>query len=277
METIYKILETVLPFSFMQFDFMKNAFLSVLLVTPLFGMIGTMAVNNKMSFLSDALGHSALTGIAIGVMLGADNLIVCMLAFGILFALGVRKVKSSSKSSSDTVISVFSSLSMALGIVILSKNGSFAKYSAYLIGDILTVSPAYVKVLAAALIVTYIIWYFIYNRLLLMSINPSFSSSRGINNALTENIFVIIVAASVMLSIKELGILTINAMLILPAAAARNIALNSKQYHVYSTVISMVCGISGLIVSYYADTAAGATMVLMTAAVYFATYFISRK
>lgn len=277
METIYKILETVLPFSFMQFDFMKNAFLSVLLVTPLFGMIGTMAVNNKMSFLSDALGHSALTGIAIGVMLGAGNLIVCMLAFGILFALGVRKVKSSSKSSSDTVISVFSSLSMALGIVILSKNGSFAKYSAYLIGDILTVSPAYVRVLAAALIVTYIIWYFIYNRLLLMSINPSFSSSRGINNALTENIFVIIVAAAVMLSIKELGILTINAMLILPAAAARNIASNSKQYHVYSTVISMVCGVSGLIVSYYADTAAGATMVLMTAAVYFATYFISRK
>ena len=108
MDLIYKIMETVLPFSFIQFDFMKNALLAVILLTPLFGMLGTMAVNNKMAFFSDALGHSALTGIAIGVVLGIGNPIVCMVIFGILFGLGIRKVKSSAKASSDTVISVFS-------------------------------------------------------------------------------------------------------------------------------------------------------------------------
>lgn len=277
MTLIYNIIETVLPFTFAQFDFMKNALLAVILLTPLFGMLGTMAVNNKMAFFSDALGHSALTGIAIGVILGIGNPIICMLFFGILFGLGIRKVKSSTKASSDTVISVFSSASIALGIVILSKSGGFAKYSTYLIGDILTVSPSYIKVLAVVLVVVYIIWYFIYNKLLLLSVNPSLSSSRGVKNALVENIFVVILAAAVMLSIKQIGILTINSLLILPAAAARNISKNSRQYLIFSTAISMFCGIAGLIISFYADTAAGATMVLIAAVFYFATYFKAKN
>ena len=277
MELIYDIIETVLPFSFARFDFMKNALLAVLLVTPLFGMLGTMAVNNKMAFFSDALGHSALTGIAIGVALGIGDPLVCMLAFGIIFGLAIRKVKSGTKASSDTVISVFSSVSMALGIVILSGSGGFAKYSSYLIGDILTVSPAYVGLMAVVLAGTYIVWCFIYNDLLLLSVNPSLSASRGIKNALTENIFVVILAVAVMLSIKQIGILTINSLLILPAAAARNVSSNSRQYLVLSTVISLFCGIAGLVISFYAGTAAGATMVLIAAAVYFVTYFVSGK
>ena len=277
MELIYDIIETVLPFSFARFDFMKNALLAVLLVTPLFGMLGTMAVNNKMAFFSDALGHSALTGIAIGVALGIGDPLVCMLTFGIVFGLAIRKVKSGTKASSDTVISVFSSVSMALGIVILSGSGGFAKYSSYLIGDILTVSPAYVGLMAVVLAGTYIVWCFIYNDLLLLSINPSLSASRGIKNALTENIFVVILAVAVMLSIKQIGILTINSLLILPAAAARNVSSNSRQYLVLSTVISLFCGIAGLVISFYAGTAAGATMVLIAAAVYFVTYFVSGK
>lgn len=277
MELIYDIIETVLPFSFARFDFMKNALLAVLLVTPLFGLLGTMAVNNKMAFFSDALGHSALTGIAIGVALGIGDPLVCMLAFGIIFGLAIRKVKSGTNASSDTVISVFSSVSMALGIVILSGSGGFAKYSSYLIGDILTVSPAYVGLMAVVLAGTYIVWCFIYNDLLLLSVNPSLSASRGIKNALTENIFVVILAVAVMLSIKQIGILTINSLLILPAAAARNVSSNSRQYLVLSTVISLFCGIAGLVISFYAGTAAGATMVLIAAAVYFVTYFVSGK
>ena len=272
MDLIYKIMETVLPFSFMQFDFMKNALLAVLLLTPLFGMLGTMAVNNKMAFFSDALGHSALTGIAIGVVLGIGNPIVCMVIFGILFGLGIRKVKSSAKASSDTVISVFSSASIAIGIVILSQNGGFAKFSSYLIGDILTVSPSYVKILAVVLIATYIVWYFLFNKLLLTSINPSLSASRGIKNAVVENIFVVLLATVVMLSIKQVGILTINSLLILPAASARNIASNSRQYHISAAIIAMVCGVLGLILSFYMNTSAGASMVILLAVVYFATY-----
>lgn len=142
METIYSILDTILPFEFLSFSFMKNAFIAILLITPLLGLTGTMIVNNKMSFFSDALGHSAMTGIAIGVMVGIDNYIVSMMGFAVIFALCISTIINSSVSSSDTIIGVFSSVGMALGIVILSMNGNFSKYSNYLIGDILSIKPS---------------------------------------------------------------------------------------------------------------------------------------
>ena len=131
----YSIIDFLFPFEWAQYDFMKNALLGVLLVTPMFGILGTMVVNNKMSFFSDALGHSALTGIAVGVMLGVDNTLVSMLAFSILLTIAIINVKNAKTASVDTIIGVFSSSAVALGIVILSYNGGFNKYSAYLIGD----------------------------------------------------------------------------------------------------------------------------------------------
>lgn len=276
MELSYPILNNIFPFEFMEFSFMKNAFLAAFIITPLFALLGTMAVNNKMAFFSDALGHSAFTGIAIGVLLGLKNPLLCMLAFGIFLSLIISKVKSGNTASTDTVISVFSSASMALGIVILSKNGGFAKYSSYLIGDILTVTVNEIGMMAVILVIVYIIWYFIYNQLLLISIHSSLASSRGVKTVWIENIFVVMVAVSVMFSIKWIGILTINSLLILPAAAARNISFSAKQYHIITTIFAIFSGISGLILSYYMDTSAGATMVLISACIFFITFYVKR-
>ena len=276
MDFIYNILNS-LPFEFIQYDFMKNALLAVIIITPLFALLGTMAVNNKMAFFSDALGHSAFTGIAIGILLGLGNPVLSMVAFGIFLGLVISRVKSFKTASTDTIISVFSSVSVALGIVILSKNGGFSKYSSYLIGDILIVTPQEILLMIIVLVVVYIVWIKIYNKLLLISINSSLASSRGINCLLIENIFVVLLSISVMLSVKWIGILTINSFLILPSAAARNIALNSKQYHFYSLAIGIICGITGLIISFYADTSAGATMVLTSAVVYFITLMFKKS
>ncbi len=276
MDYIYNILNS-LPFEFIQYDFMKNALLAVIIITPLFALLGTMAVNNKMAFFSDALGHSAFTGIAIGILLGLGNPVLSMVAFGIFLGLVISRVKSFKTASTDTIISVFSSVSVALGIVILSKNGGFSKYSSYLIGDILIVTPQEILLMLIVLIAVYIVWIKIYNKLLLISINSSLASSRGINCLLIENIFVVMLSISVMLSVKWIGILTINSFLILPSAAARNIALNSKQYHFYSLAIGIICGIAGLIISFYADTSAGATMVLTSAVVYFVTLMFKKS
>lgn len=276
MNFIYNMMN-LLPFEFIQYDFVKNALIAVIVITPLFALLGTMAVNNKMAFFSDALGHSAFTGIAIGILLGLKNPVLSMVAFGIFLGLVISRVKSFKTASTDTIISVFSSMSVALGIVILSKNGGFSKYSSYLIGDILIVTPREAFYMLIVLIVCYIIWIYIYNKLLLISINSSLASSRGINCALIENIFVIMLSVAVMLSVKWIGILTINSFLILPPAAARNIATNSRQYHFYSLIIGVICGICGLIISFYADTSAGATMVLTSAAVYFITLFFKKS
>ena len=129
MNTIYSILGTILPFEAYQFTFMKNAFLAILLLTPLLGLLGTMAVNHQMAFFSDALGHSALTGIGLGIILGLRNDLAAMLIFGIIWAVLICLIKQSGSASTDTVISVFSSTSVAAGLLILARGGKFAKYS----------------------------------------------------------------------------------------------------------------------------------------------------
>jgi len=263
--------------SMFQYDFMRNAFLAAILIAPLFALLGTMAVNNKMAFFSDALGHSAFTGIGLGVLLGMDDPLLAMLAFGIFLGLIITKVKSANMVSSDTVISVFSSAAMALGIVILSASGGFAKYSSYLIGDILTVGKADLITIAIVLVVAYILWAILYNQLLLLSVNRSLAASRGVKVMLVENIFVMMVAVAVMVSIRWVGILMINSLLILPAAAARNITTTARSYHWTATIFGLVASVVGLGISYSFGTSAGATMVLTAAVLFFITYFIGKS
>ena len=274
METIYSILDTILPFEFLNFSFMKNAFIAILLITPLLGLTGTMIVNNKMSFFSDALGHSAMTGIAIGVMVGIDNYIVSMMGIAVIFALCISTIINSSVSSSDTIIGVFSSVGMALGIVILSMNGNFSKYSNYLIGDILSIKPSEIFNLLIVLIFVLVIWAPCFNHLMLSSINVDLAYSKGINVKFYKNLFAVLIALIVTVSIKWVGILIINSLLVLPAASARNISKSMKSYHIYSILFSLVSGIAGLIISYYVGTSAGGTIVLISALIFFITFFM---
>lgn len=277
MESIYNTFAAVLPFAWADYKFMVNALIAVVLIAPLMGILGTMAVNNKMAFFSDALGHSAFTGIALGVLLGIQNEVVSLVAFGVFLALIITRVKNRGNSSADTVISVFSSASVAVGLLILSYGGSFSKYSSYLVGDILSVTDGEILALLITLVAVSVIWSFIYNKLLVISINRELAASRGIKTVLYENIFVVVVAVVVMISIKWVGILLINSLLILPAAAARNISRNSRQHLGFSVAISVVCSVAGLLISFYGETSAGATIVTVCAAVFFVTYLFRKK
>lgn len=277
MNTIYALMDALLPFEWLHYTFMKNALLAILLITPLFGMLGTMAVDNKMAFFSDALGHSALTGIAIGVVLGIGNQMVSMLAFGILWAVLITFVKHNSKMSADTIISVFSSTSIALGLVILARGGAFAKYSSVLVGDVLSVTPGDLAALLVTLAATAVAWVLLFNPLLLTSVNAPLAQSRGVRAKLTEYAFTVLVAVAVMMSIRWVGVMLINSLLILPAAASRNVARNAAWYMRLSVLFALCCGVAGLVLSYYLNTSAGAAIVLCAAAVYFVTLPLRRK
>lgn len=255
---------------------MKNALLAVLLISPLFGLVGTAVVSNRMSFFSDALGHSALTGIAIGVLMGIDNYLLSMLGFALLFALGISAVLESGNSSADTIIGVFSATGLALGVVLLSASGGFAKYSAYLIGDILTVQPQELLLLLFILIGVILVWIFGYNRLLLTSLNEDLAAGKNIRVKTVNRLFAIVLAVIVTVSIKWVGMLIINSLLVLPAAAARNLSRNTAAYHGLSVGISLFSGVSGLILSYYWGIATGGTIVLMAAVLFFATFLFAR-
>ena len=273
----YFIIDKLLPFECLQHIFMKNALLAVLLITPILGLLGTMVINNKMAFFSDALGHSTLTGIAIGVILGINDPIWAMIAFSVLLGVAILTVKNANTASTDTIIGVFSSTAVALGIVILSHAGGFTKYSVYLIGDLLSITPENIFLLVILLICVVILWFFIFNKLLLVSVNKSLAKSRGVNIRLIEYLFTLIIAVVVTISIQWVGLLIINSLLILPAAAARNIAKNVRQYHRFSVLISIISGISGLILSYFLGTATGATIVLVSAGFFIITFLLKQK
>ena len=276
MELIYTIIDTILPMEALSFTFMKNAFLAILLLTPLLGLLGTMAVNQQMAFFSDALGHSALTGIGLGIVLGVSSDLLAMLIFGIVWALLISRIKQTGAASTDTVISVFSSTSIAAGLLILSRGGGFAKYSTLLVGDVLAVTPNDLAYLLIALIGGIALWALMYNSLLLGSINPSLAKTRGVNVRVTECLFVVLVAVAVMLAIKWVGVMLINALLILPAAAGRNLARSSRSHAVWSITLAMISGVAGLLSAYAWDTSAGAAIVLYAAACYFISLALRR-
>ena len=274
METIYNILEKILPFSWVSYDFMKNAFIAIILITPLLGMVGTLIVQKKMAFFSDALGHSALTGIAIGVVLGVSDTNISMIVFAVLFALLLNKIKSKQGIESDTIISVFASCSIAIGLIVLSYQGNFNNYSSLLIGDILSISPGEIKALLVVFIITFILWWGLYNKMLFVSLNSSLARSKGIKVNLIENIFVVLIAVIVMLAIKWIGILLINALMILPVAAAKNISTNVRQYHLFSVIFSLFSGICGLLVSYYMNVACGPVIIVYASILFFFSYIV---
>ncbi len=279
MELWYSIVE-LLPFSWAaegSMYFMKNALLALLVVSPLFGILSTMVVTRHMSFFSDALGHSAFTGVAIGSLCGLAEPLWGAVIFAALLALLFTFVRRRTSLASDTVIGVFSSTAVALGIFIATfGGGSFTKFNSYLIGDILSVTPGKTVLLALILLGILLLWGFFYNKLMLSAVHPALAGSRGINIFWQDALFSVAVAVVVTLSMTWVGLLVINSLLVLPAAAARNLAKNMWQYHLLSLLAAVVAGVAGLLTSYYVGSSTGACITLYLA-VWFALTFCIRK
>ncbi len=266
-----------LPLELFHWDFMKNALLAVLLMAPLFGLCSTMIVTGRMSFFSDALGHSAFTGIAIGCICDVAAPTWVAVAFSVFFALLFSFVRSRSNQAADTLIGVFSSTAVALGIFIATLGGgSFTKYNRYLIGDILSVTPAEIGMLALVLLGVVIFWVLTANRLTLTAIHPQLASSRGIPVGATQTLFTVAIAVVVTLAISWVGLLILNSLLVLPAASARNVSRNLRQYHLFSVLFALIAGVAGLVISYYLGSSTGAAICLVLAAI-FAVSFCLRK
>ena len=275
--TIWYAICDILPIEMLRWEFMRNALLAILLMSPLFGLMSTMIVTGRMSFFSDALGHSAFTGIAIGCICGIAAPIWVAVIFSVVFALLFSYVRSRSNQAADTLIGVFSSAAVALGIFIATMGGgSFTKYNKYLIGDILSISPSEIGLLALTLVAVVVFWVVYSNRMTLANIHPALASSRGVPVALTQTIFTVAIAVVVTLSISSVGLLILNSLLVLPAASARNVAKNLKQYHLFSVSFALAAGIFGLVASYFWGCSAGAAISLCLTLI-FAVTFAFRK
>ena len=279
MQLWYAIL-SVLPFEWAepgQMYFMKHALLAVLVISPLFGILSTMVVHSKMSFFSDALGHSAFTGMAIGALCGFNEPTWAAVIFALIFALLFNLVRRRSALASDTVIGVFSSSAVALGIFLSTLGGrSFTKFNNLLIGDILSVEPGKIGLLAIILVLVVALWVISFNDLMLSAIHPALADSRGVKVFWQETLFSMAIAVVVTVSMTWIGLMVINSLLVLPAASARNVARNMGQYHLLSLLGAILAGIAGLMTSYYIGASAGASITLYLA-LWFLVTFVCRK
>lgn len=279
MELWYSIV-SLLPFEWAQpgtMLFMKNALLGILVLCPLLGLLSTHVVTGKMSFFSDALGHSAFTGIAIGSICGMAFPMAAAVLLSVLFALLFTYVQRKSTLSGDTIIGVFSSTAVAAGILIATwGGGSFTKFNSYLIGDILSVKPGEIGVLFLVLIAVVVLWCLFSNSLFLSVLHPNLANSRGLKVGLIQSLFTVVIAVVVTLALSWVGLLVINSLLVLPGAAARNLSKNLRQYHLFSILGALVCGILGLMASYYWGCSTGAAVSLLLAVYFFLSFMLHR-
>lgn len=280
MELWYRLL-SILPFEWAQpgqMLFMKNALLGILVLCPLLGLLSCHIVTGRMSFFSDALGHSAFTGVAIGAICGAAFPMTVAVGFSVVLALLFTYVRWKSTLSGDTIIGVFSSTAVALGIFVATwGGGSFTKFNNYLIGDILSVTPGEVGLLAVILLLVIVLWCLYSNRLFLSVLHPQLADSRGVRVGAVQGLFTVVIAVVVTMSLSWVGLLVINSLLVLPAAAARNFAKNLRQYHLFSVLGAVACGILGLMTSYYWGCSTGAAVSLLLAVYFFVGFLLRRR
>ncbi|OGP19995.1 MAG: hypothetical protein A2X91_04760 [Deltaproteobacteria bacterium GWB2_65_81] len=259
-------MDRLLPFSFAEPSFMKRAILSILLTAPAAAALGVPLVQHRMAFFSDAVGHSAFTGVALGVLLGVSPSWT-MVAFGAFVAVAIILVKGRTDLSSDTVVGVFFSTVVALGIAVISREkGLTRNLQAFLYGDPLAVSDTELLWMAGVFLLVCAFLALLYNRILLLGIHEGFARTKGVRAQAVEISFALVVALVVTAAIRAVGILLVTALLVIPAATARNVARGAASALWISVAVAVLSGFSGIVASWYLDTATGATVVLAAAA-----------
>jgi zinc transport system permease protein len=261
-QPIYSFLQTWVPFDWAQFTFIWRAIGAMLIIAPLCAVLGVHVVNFRMAFFSDAISHSTFAGVALGVLWGL-NPMVTLVGFGILAGLSITLVKDRSDLSSDTVISVILSATVAIGITVLYAQKETRNLETYLYGSILAVSELELFLLLLVGILIFWVMVPLFNRLLLISLNHHLAASRGIPVRLLEYGFSLILAVMVTFSIQVIGLFLVTAMLVVPAATARNLAGSMFGLFWVAVVCSLTAGIAGILLSFYLNAPVGAATILI--------------
>ncbi len=265
-----ELIGKAIPLECMQMRFMQEAMLGLILVAPMAAVAGTQVVNFRMAFFSDAIGHSAFAGVAFGLLFAiSPNLTMPLLA--VIVGLGIMAVKQRSGLSTDTIIGVFFSAVVASGLAVVSRYPQAARdMQMFLYGDILTISDQEIAALFGLLAVFLLFQGFAFNKLICIGLNLQLAKAHRIKVMIYQYLFAALLSLIVIFSVKAVGVLLVTAMLITPAAAARNLASSYGRMLWISVIVSIVCAIAGLLLSAqeWLRTAAGATIVICACLVF---------
>jgi len=234
------------------FQFVGNAVIAGLIIGPLLGVLGTMVVVKRMAFFSQAIGNAALTGVSIGILLGEAHTspYVSTFAFCIIFGLLLRYAQQRTSLSNDVLIGVFLSISLAVGaslLLFVSARTNTHVLENIMFGSILTVSPTDLNILLAVALSYAIIGGALYNQMLLASFSPSLAQARGVRVRLVEYIFVVLITLVTVACVKIIGAVLVEALLVIPAAAARNISRSVRSFVLYSMAVASISTLLGIL------------------------------
>ena len=264
---------------FFEYPFLVRGFISILLLAPLLGGISHLVVARRMAFFSAALGQAAITGVCVGLLIGEplNAPYGGMFGFCLLSALAMVYAKRRSKLPPDTLVGVFLALTLGLGLCLLvavTRQFNVHQVEAILFGSLLTVTDTDLVLLAVASVAVALLLVRQYNDLLLDSLSPQLAAARGINSALLEYGFAIALTVAILVSLKMIGALLVEALIIVPAAAARNIANGTRAYFLWSVFVAFAAGAGGLTISTRVLVPTGGAVVLAASVIFFVTLAI---
>ena len=267
----------LLPDAF-RYPFMAYGLEAALVLSLLLGGMSHLVVARRLAFFSAALGHAALTGLTIGIVLGEplNGAYGGIFGFCFLSALGMVYIRRRSALPPDTLIGVFLAMTLGLGICLLvavTKQFNIHQIEAVMFGSILTVTGDDLRLLLAVAAVVGGILAWRYNAILLDSLSPPLARVAGVRTAFMEYLFVMLLTAAIVVSLKIIGALLVEALVIIPAASARNLARGARSYFLWSVAIALAGSVGGLFVSAIPGVGvpSGGAIVLALSALFFAT------
>jgi len=265
----------ILPADF-QYPFMVRGFLCVLLLAPILGGLSHLVVARRMAFFSAALGQATLTGVAVGLLLGEplNSPYAGVFGFCLLSTLAMVYVKRRSSLPPDTLIGVFLALTLGLGLCLLvavTRQFNVHQVESVLFGSLLTVTDGDLAVLLVAGAVVAALLLRQYNALLLDSLSPPLAAVTGADSAYLEYLFAVLLAVAIVISLKVIGALLVEALVVVPAAAARNLARSTRGYLLWSVAVAFLAGAGGLGISTRLLVPTGGAVVLAVSLLFFLT------
>lgn len=262
--------------SVFEYAFFVRGLIAVILLAPLLGGVSHLVVARRLSFFSAALGQAALTGLTIGLLLGepVNGAYGGIFGFCALSALAMVYVKRHASLPTDTLVGVFLSMTLGLGICLLvavTKRFNIHQVEAVMFGSLLTVTDFDLLLLLLVSLLIGVGIALIYNQLLLDSLDPAVARVSGAWSSLIDYAFVLLLTAAIVVSLKIIGALLIEAMVVVPAAAARNLARTTRGYLLWSIALALVAGVGGLVISSQFLVPSGGAVVLALSVLFFVT------
>lgn len=263
-------------FEFLQYGFIQNALIAAILVSVACGIVGSYVVVKKIVSISGAISHAAFGGIGLGFFMGI-NPIIAAIPFSILSALSIGLINEKVKISEDTAIGILWSLGMAIGVIFINLTPGYAPdLFSYLFGNILTVpSSDLILMLILDAIIIFTVFLF-YREFLAVSFDQEFSKAVGVPAELIYIILLCLVALSVVVLIKVVGVILVIALLSIPAAISRQMTYKLKNIMLLSVILGMILTMIGLWLSYIFNLASGATIVLILGLAFFISLVLKK-